>query len=98
MATSVGVDVGGTKILGIAVDETRSRVGSEVRKPTPHGTAALLDTIVAVIDEVRAGAGEVDAVGVGIPGLVDRSGQLAVGPNLPGIVDVPIRDELQSRL
>jgi glucokinase len=99
MALSVGVDVGGTKVLGLAVDESGRRVGNESRRPTPRGADALLDTMVGVITEVRASTGEdLAAIGVGIPGLVDRSGRLAVGPNLPGIVDVPFRDELQARL
>jgi glucokinase len=98
MTTSVGVDVGGTKILAIAVEESGRRVGEEVRRPTPHGTTALLDAIVGVITEVRASAGDVEVVGLGIPGLVDRTGRLAVGPNLPGIAGVPFRDELRTRL
>src|SRR5438477_6066828 len=98
MATSVGVDVGGTKILAIAVEDTGRRVGKEVRRPTPHGTTALLDAIVGVVCAVHASAGEIDAVGLGSPGLVDRSGRLAVGPNLPGIAGVAFRDELHARL
>ncbi|HEV3227113.1 MAG TPA: ROK family protein [Acidimicrobiales bacterium] len=98
MAVSVGVDVGGTKILAIAVETSGRRVGREVRRPTPHGTDALLDGIVGVVTEARASAGDVDAVGLGVPGLVDRSGKLVVGPNLPGIVGVAFRDELQARL
>jgi glucokinase len=98
VATAIGVDVGGTKILGLAVEDTGRRVGVEVRRPTPHGAPALLDTIVGVITEVRASAGDVDAVGLGIPGLVDRAGRLAVGPNLPDITDVEFRDELHARL
>ena len=98
MALSVGVDVGGTKILAIAVEESGRRVGDEVRRPTPNGTDALLDTIVGVIAEVRGSVGAVDVVGLGIPGLVDRAGRLAVGPNLPGITDVPFRSELRARL
>ncbi|HEX4821819.1 MAG TPA: ROK family protein [Acidimicrobiales bacterium] len=98
MAVAVGVDVGGTKILGIAVEDSGRRVGVEVRRPTPHGASALLDTIVGVIAEVRTSAGEIDAVGLGIPGLVTRAGRLAVGPNLPGITDIAFRDELHARL
>ena len=98
MALSVGVDVGGTKVLAIAVDDSDRRVGKEARRPTPKGSDALLDAIVGVITEVRASAGEITAVGLGVPGLVDRTGRLAVGPNLPGITDLQFRDELQARL
>jgi len=97
MSLSVGVDVGGTKILAIAVDEEGRRVGTEVRRPTPRGADALFDALVGVISEVRAHAGEIEAIGVGVPGLVDRDGRLAVGPNLPGIANLSIRDELHAR-
>src|SRR5690349_20505154 len=97
MSLSVGVDVGGTKILAIALDENGRRIGNEVRRPTPRGTDALFDALVGVIAEVRASAGDIDAIGVGVPGLVDRNGRLAVGPNLPGVEDVAIRDELHAR-
>lgn len=36
-------------------------------------------------------------VGVGVPGLMDRDGRLALGPNL-GWHDVPIQDSLQAEL
>ena len=45
MAVAIGVDVGGTKILGIALEDTGRRVGVEVRRATPHGASALLDTM-----------------------------------------------------
>src|SRR5206468_11187 len=63
----------------------------------PRGADALFDAMVGVITEVRAHAGEIEAIGVGVPGLVDRDGRLAVGPNLPGIANLSIRDELHAR-
>jgi glucokinase len=97
MALSIGVDVGGTKVLAIAVDRTGRRVGNEARCPTPRGADALLDAIIGVITEVRASLGEpLAAVGVGIPGLVDRTGRLAVGPHLPGITDLAVGDALRA--
>lgn len=98
MALSVGVDVGGTKVLAMAVDESGRRVGDEARVPTPRGADALLDAIVGLVESVRATVGDIVAVGLGVPGLVDRSGRLAIGPNLPGVTSVPFRDELQPRL
>jgi glucokinase len=52
----------------------------------------------AVVSVVEALGGGFDAVGIGVPGLVDRTGRLAVGPNLPGVVDVAISTELGGRL
>jgi glucokinase len=98
---SVGVDIGGTKILGVVVDRSEPReVRAEHRVPTPRGTAAVLDAIADVVRTLDANedAGDVGSVGVGIAGLVDRDGVLQTAPNLPTLRDVAVRTELEQRL
>jgi glucokinase len=91
-----GVDVGGTKVLAVAVGPAApSQVVAELRVPTPDGEGPLLD---AVADAVRALGRDVAAVGVGIAGLVDKDGVLRVGPNLPGLHGVRVGDGLDRRL
>lgn len=95
-----GVDIGGTKILGIALDPADpTTVVEEARVPTPDGEVALLDAVAGVVRQLedRAGAG-IAAVGVGIAGLVDREGILRLGPNLPGLRGVQVGVELDRRL
>lgn len=92
---TVGVDVGGTKCLGVLVDET-GRVVAEHRVATPPGGEAVVDAIVDVVGEL-AHHGAVRAVGVGMPGLVDRRGLLRFAPNLPGVVDLDVRAAVEDR-
>ena len=93
-----GIDVGGTKVLGVALDPADpTAVVAEARVPTPDGAAALLDAITGVVralGDVR----EIGSVGVGIAGLVDRRGVLRVGPNLPGLRGVHVAEEMEARL
>jgi glucokinase len=96
VARTVGVDVGGTKMLAVTVEDVGEVVG-ERRVPTPQGATALIDALVAVVDAQRAECA-VDAVGVGAAGLVDRAGVLHIGPNLPGIRDLAIKVLLEERL
>ncbi|MEA2685274.1 MAG: glucokinase [Actinomycetota bacterium] len=91
----VGVDVGGTKCLAVALAGTR--VVREDRVATPHGGEAQLDTIAALALAV-AGDRPLAALGIGMPGLVDRDGVLRFAPNLPGVTGLPVRDELVRRL
>lgn len=91
--TSVGIDLGGTKCLGVGLDDD-GVVVSEYRLPTPHGVDAVLDTVCAVATEL----GPARFVGVGVPGIVDRMGVLQFAPNLPGVVSLPLRAALQERL
>lgn len=95
-ATHVGVDVGGTKVLGILVDET-GEIQRETRRPTPHGGAAILDAVAGVAAEL--GAGKRGAtLGVGIAGLVERRGVLLAAPNLSINEPLNVRSGLRERL
>jgi glucokinase len=95
-----GVDVGGTKVLGIALDPAGpSTVVDEARVPTPDGETALLDAMADLVRQLDDNTGGgVGAVGVGIAGLVDRRGVLRMGPNLPGLHGVRVGEELERRL
>ncbi|MEA2971987.1 MAG: glucokinase [Actinomycetota bacterium] len=94
-AVTVGVDVGGTKCLAVAL--AGNRVVAEGRVATPDSGAAVLDAVAALAVEV-AGDRPLAAMGAGMPGLVDRDGVLRFAPNLPGVTGLPVRDELERRL
>ncbi|HWF54010.1 MAG TPA: ROK family protein [Solirubrobacteraceae bacterium] len=96
---TIGVDMGGTKLLAGAVD---SRLGVHHRvQRTVVGLdlQTLLKTVVEAVQETRAEAhGEVEAVGFGIPALMDRrTGRAVVAVNLP-LIDVPFADLMAEQL
>jgi glucokinase len=90
----VGVDVGGTKILAAAVDPD-GRLEARDERATPNASADA--AVAAVVEAVRAVAPRPDAVGVGVPGLVDADGLVTGAVNLP-LVEVDLRDELERVL
>jgi glucokinase len=92
LTTSIGIDLGGTKCLGVAVDDS-GRVVAEHRVATPDGPDAILD----LLEEVVRALGGGERIGVGVPGLVDRDGVLRFAPNLPGVVELDVRGELLKR-
>jgi len=92
---TIGIDVGGTKVLGVALDPARpTEVRAEQRVPTPDGGAGLVDTLLALADSL---AGPSAAIGVGVPGLVDRRGTLHMGPHLRRLHDVALAELLFER-
>lgn len=93
MAATAGIDVGGTKVLGVVLDSSGAVVREE-RAPTPRGAEALLHTLT----RVAMALGPVPRLGVGVAGLVTREGVLRAGPNLPGITELAVREELAARL
>ncbi len=94
-AVTVGVDVGGTKCLAVAL--AGNRVVAEGRVATPDTGEEVLDAVAALAVEV-AGTRPLAAMGAGMPGLVDRDGVLRFAPNLPGVTGLPVRAELERRL
>jgi glucokinase len=102
MTIGLGLDVGGTKILGIGITETGERV-AEVRVESPHQREYLLDAlegaVEALLDLLGAAALDVASVGIGFPGLVEvETGVLHAVPNLPAAAGFTVRDDLLPRL
>lgn len=96
-----GFDLGGTKLLGLVVDQGGAEPLAVEKVPTPATIDDLLDAVVEMAGRLVDAAGsdaELVAVGMGAPGLVDRVGVLRYGPNLPGIVDAPLAEALSERL
>jgi len=92
----IGIDVGGTKAQGVAIDRDGSVVATAHRL-TPRGEGSL-EPLVEVLADL---AGELDhdaSVGVGVPGLVTRTGVLRAAPNLDGVADLEIARLLSERL
>jgi len=97
----VGLDVGATKTLGVAIGPDGAIV-AQVREQTTLGAAGVVDTAARVFAALRAATGEpLDGpLGVGMPGLVDvERGAVKHAVNLG--VDgewLPVRDLLSRRL
>jgi glucokinase len=91
----IGVDVGGTKLLGGVI----ARDGSVVRRrelPTPTSSE---EALLAALDELVAGLldDDVGALGFGIPSTIDQqAGQAVQSVNIP-LEDVPFRDRFADR-
>jgi len=89
----LGIDVGGTKCLGVILDPD-GEVVEEQRRPTPKGPEAIIDTLA----ELATAMGPWDTIGIGVPGLVTRDGVLRAAPNLIDINDFQVGALLGAKL
>ena len=99
MSHSIGVDVGGTKILAGLVDADGTVV-STARRETPRKDAdAVLGVVAEAIGELSdAVSGDVVGVGLGVAGPVDAEmATVFFAPNL-GWSQVPVRDILERQV
>lgn len=93
MTTTIGMDIGGTNVRGAIVAEDGTVVREEHRH-TPRGFANVTSTILDVIAALRGGPSDVTGIGIGIAALVDFDGRVHFAPNLPGLVNLPLRAQL----
>lgn len=95
---TLGLDLGGTKILAALVSE--GKVLDSVRAPTPQtGFADVVEALVRSAKALLARSPEVAVVGIGSPGPLDRARRKVIfAPNIPGMTDAPLADELQRGL
>ena len=95
MGLTIGVDIGGTKVLGGVVDENGS-VLVTARRPTPaDDVAKTREVIVEVVRELARGR-EIEAVGIGAAGWIDAGRSTVLfAPNLAWR-DEPLRDGVSA--
>ena len=95
----IGVDLGGTKLLAGVVDPELGVHHRTQRTVSGLDQRELLDVAVDAVTESRdAAGGEIEAVGFGIPVLIDRrTGTAVVGINTP-LHDLAFADVMTERL
>jgi glucokinase len=103
MALRGGIDLGGTKIEAVVVDE-QSAVLGQARQPTPTkgGPPDVKDAMVSALTQACETAGttpeQLQGVGVGAPGIIEpATGAVSTALNLPNWKDsYPLRAELHA--
>jgi len=91
---TLAIDVGGTGIKAVVLDEAGHMVSEHRRVPTPPKPVAP-ETLLRAIDEVTTPLGAFERVSVGFPGYV-REGRVLTAPNLG--TEVLAGFDLQSAL
>ena len=94
----IGVDAGGTKLLGGVVDEDLAVHRRVRRRLAGAGREEVLEIMAAAVAELRAAAPEAEAVGFGIPSLIDHGrGRSVTSVHLP-LDDLPFGAVMEQRL
>jgi len=99
----LAVDLGGTKIAAALISPD-NRVMDKAHSPTlvAEGLQAVVDRIFATIDRLLSQANVdpagLDGMAVAAAGAIDTGkGLVTSSPNLPGWLDVPLRDMVSQR-
>jgi glucokinase len=94
---TIGVDLGGTKMLVGVLDGTEVRWESR-EASTGQSEDELVELLVREVSEARDARPDASAVGLGIPATIDHDNGVAVSAvNLP-LTYVPLRDLVSERV
>lgn len=91
----IGVDLGGTKVA-VARLSGRRLSTSKITPTDRSSSEAIIEQVASTVEAMRDA--QLDAVGIGVPSVVDfQAGRVISSVNLP-LADVPLRDLLSDRL
>lgn len=94
----IGVDIGGTKIEGIALTGD-GRIGPRRRMATPKGSyGATLSAVASIVDEIESEICAEATVGIGIPGVVSHQTGLVKNANSVWLIGKPLGRDFEAVL
>ncbi len=94
----LGIDLGGSKIEIIALDDT-GRELLRARVATPQGDyARTVDAIARLVADAEAKAGAGGTVGIGIPGAESRLSGLVKNANSTCLIGMPLKADIERAL
>ena len=92
---SIGVDFGGTRIKVASVKEDQILAEAIIDTPQGQGPEAVLDALARAVTSLDPSP---EALGLAIPGEVDRNGACYRLPNVPGFEGFRVAEYLEPRL
>jgi len=97
MPNYIGLDVGGTKIEGVLVNEKLRVLKRAERTTDAHESReSVIANIVEVVHKLKTGL--VKDIGIGVPGFLDEKGKIQLSPNIPQFENFNLKQALERKL
>ncbi len=93
----IGIDLGGTKIEGIALDDQGQELYRQ-RVSTPRDYQATLEAVTSLVLSIETATGQTGSVGMGIPGTISPATGLVKNANSTWLIGQPLTEGLQEKL
>lgn len=94
----IGIDLGGTKIEGIALASDGQELG-RLRLPTPKGDyRSTIEAICAIVADLEAQTGETGSVGIGMPGALSPATGRIKNANSLCLNKMPFNVDIEAAL
>ncbi len=94
----IGIDLGGTKIEGIALDDAGSALARR-RVPTPRQDYdGTVEAVASLAESLEKETGQHGTVGLGMPGAISPASGLVKNANSTWLIGRPLDKDLSTRL
>lgn len=95
----IGIDLGGTKIEGILLDDSFNVV-ERTRIPTHQekGYKSIINSIVSLVEELKIKASDNVTIGVSAPGAISKKSGLIKNSNTQCLIGMPLKEDLKQAL
>lgn len=95
----IGIDLGGTKIEGILLDD-KFNVIERTRLPTQQekGYNSIINSIVSLVNTLKKISGDTVTIGVSAPGAISKKTGLIKNSNTHCLIGMPLKKDLEQAL
>jgi glucokinase len=99
MKKAIGIDIGGTKIAAGIISEAGELLYRQEVKSDPSDRESMFKQVVTAVEQVLEGTAfsEIEGIGIGVPGKVDRENGIAIFQNNLPWQQFPIAARLQEQ-
>ena len=94
----IGIDWGGTKIEGIAIDSKNGKEINRIRVDSPKDNYdEIISKVVEVIENISKGSSDF-TVGIGMPGSIHPETNLVQVSNTKALENKPVKSDIETKL
>ncbi len=95
----IGIDLGGTKIEGILLDENYNTIERKrIETNQENGYDSIVKSIISLINELKVKTEEETSVGICTPGITDANSGLIKNSNTQCLIGMPLRNDIEKEL
>ena len=95
----IGIDLGGTKIEGILLDEKYNIIERKRIKTTQeNGYNSIVKSITFLINDLKKKTSEKTSIGLCTPGVTDPNSGLIKNSNTQCLIGMPLKNDLENIL
>jgi len=95
----IGIDLGGTKIEGILLDEKYNPIQRKrIETHQENGYDFIVKSIISLINELKAKTAEETSFGICTPGVIDANSGLIKNSNTQCLIGMPLKNDIEKAL